>query len=59
MPASLKVHGQSAPGAGTLTNLYSVPSGAQAVISTVTVCNTSTSTAVKYRIDVAKAGPPQ
>jgi hypothetical protein len=54
MAQSYKVLGQANPSATTLTTLYTVPS-AQASVSTVTVCNTS-STATTYRIAVRPAG---
>jgi hypothetical protein len=43
MPTNYKVLGQSAPSATTATTLYTVPSSTEAVISTVVVCNRSTS----------------
>jgi hypothetical protein len=39
MPTTYKVLGQAAPTANTLTDVYTVPSATQAVISTITVCN--------------------
>jgi hypothetical protein len=39
MPTSYKVLGQSTPSANTITTLYTVPSTANTVVSTVTVCN--------------------
>ncbi len=39
MAITYKVLGQAAPAAATLTDVYTVPSGNSAVISTVTVCN--------------------
>lgn len=50
-----KVLGQSNPAATTATTLYTVPSAKQAVISTLTICNTA-STAATYRIAVRPAG---
>lgn len=50
-----KVLGQSNPAATTATTLYTVPASKQAVISTLTVCNTA-STAATYRIAVRPAG---
>jgi hypothetical protein len=55
MPQTHKVLGQSNPAATTLTTLYTVPASAQAVCSTVTVCNTASS-ATTYRIAVRPAG---
>ena len=51
MAIEYKVLGQSAPSATTNTNVYSVPSGKQAVISTITVANRGSSTAA-YRLAV-------
>lgn len=50
-----KVLGQSAPAATTATDLYTVPAAKAAVVSTISVCNRSTS-AVTYRIAVRPAG---
>lgn len=55
MATTYKVLGQSAPAAATDTNLYTVPAGAQAVISTVNVCNRGTSSAT-FRIAVRPGG---
>lgn len=54
MAITYKVLGQSAPAATTNTNVYTVPDGTSAVISTITVCNRST--AATYRIAVRPAG---
>lgn len=50
-----KVLGQVNPSATTATTLYTVPSAKSAVISTITICN-QTSTAATYRIAVRPAG---
>ena len=50
-----KVLAQSAPSATTNTDVYTVPAATQAVISTIVVCNRSTSSAT-YRIAVRPAG---
>jgi hypothetical protein len=50
-----KVLGQSAPSAATNTNLYTVPSGKQAVISTITVTNRGSSSQ-SYRLAVRPDG---
>jgi hypothetical protein len=55
MPTNYKVIGQSAPSAASNTTLYTVPSSTQAVISTVIVCNTSSS-ADAFSIAVRPAG---
>ena len=55
MPTNYKTLGQSAPSATTDTTLYTVPAATQAVISTITVCNRS-STAATFRIAVRPDG---
>ena len=55
MATAYKVLGQSNPSATTNTTLYTVPSATSAVVSTLTVCNQS-STAATYRIAVRPAG---
>ena len=55
MPTTYKVLGQSAPSATTATTLYTVPAATQTIVSTVTICN-QTSTAGTYRIAVRIAG---
>lgn len=55
MPTVYKTLGQSAPAATTLTTLYTVPSATSAVVSTITICNQSSSAAT-YRIAVRPAG---
>ena len=50
-----KVLGQSSPSATTNTDIYTVGSGKSAVISTITVCNRSASSA-SYRIAVRVSG---
>lgn len=50
-----KIIAQSSPVATTLTDIYTVGVGKQAVISSIIVANRSTST-VKYRIALAVAG---
>lgn len=50
-----KVLGQVNPSATTATTLYTVPSAKEAVISTITICNT-TSSAATFRIAVRPAG---
>ena len=53
-----KVLGQSAPAATTAADVYTVGSGLQAVISTVTVCNSATGSAT-YRVSVRPDGAAQ
>jgi glucose-6-phosphate dehydrogenase assembly protein OpcA len=55
MPAAYKVLGQSNPTANTDTTLYTVPAATSAVVSSITVCNT-TSSAITYRVAVRIAG---
>lgn len=55
MPTAYKVLGQSKPTANTLTSLYTVPASTSAVISTIVVCNT-TSSPDEIRIAVRPAG---
>jgi hypothetical protein len=55
MPFAYKVLAQSAPSATTNTDIYTVGSGKQSVVSTVTVANRSAS-ARTYRIAVRPAG---
>ena len=55
MASTYKVLAQSAPSATTITDAYTVGSGKSAVVSTITVCNRSTS-AVTYRIAVRPLG---
>jgi hypothetical protein len=53
-----KILGQSAPSATTATNLYTVPSATEAVISTITVANRANTTAT-YRISIRPNGATQ
>lgn len=55
MAQTMKILGQSNPSATTLTDAYTVPASTSAVVSTITVCNRS-STATSFRISVAIAG---
>lgn len=55
MATNYLVLGQSNPTATTDTTLYTVPSSTQAVVSTITICNSSSATAT-YRIAVRKNG---
>lgn len=50
-----KVLGQSAPSATTNTDVYTVGSGKQAIVSTITIANRS-NTAAAYRIAVRPGG---
>jgi hypothetical protein len=55
MAYAYKVLGQSAPSATTNTDVYTVGSGKQAIISTITVANRSASPRT-YRIAIRPAG---
>jgi glucose-6-phosphate dehydrogenase assembly protein OpcA len=55
MAVNYKVLAQSAPGATTDTNLYTVPANTSAVISTIVVANRA-NTAAAYRIAVRPSG---
>lgn len=55
MPTTYKILGQSYPSGGALTTAYTVPAATTAVVSTITVCNTSSIDAV-YRISIRKNG---
>lgn len=55
MPQTHKILGQANPAATTLTTVYTVPAATQAIVSTLSVCNTG-STATTYRIAVRPAG---
>jgi hypothetical protein len=55
MAKAYKVLGQSSPSAATNTNIYTVPSATETVISTITVCNRSTTSAT-FRIAVRPLG---
>jgi len=53
MASTYKVLAQSAPSATTNTDVYTVGSGKSAVVSTISVCNRSTS--ATYRIAIRPA----
>lgn len=55
MSDSLKVLGQVAPSATTETTLYTVPNKSQTTVSSLVICNRSSS-GVTYRINVSVAG---
>ena len=55
MAETRKVLGQLNPSAATLTDLYVVPGSTEAIVSTLTVVNRS-STATSFRVSVAIAG---
>jgi hypothetical protein len=55
MATAYKVLGQSAPADTNNADLYTVPSGTQTVVSTISVTNDTTSSAT-FRIYIRKAG---
>ena len=55
MATAIKVLGQSAPAAATLTTLYTVPASTESVGSTIFVANRS-AVATEFRIAVRPAG---
>jgi hypothetical protein len=55
MAIAYKVLGQSAPSATTNTDVYTVGSGKQAIISTITIANRA-ATSATYRIAIRPAG---
>ena len=57
MAITYKVLGQVTPAATTATTLYTVPVSRSAVISTLTICNRS-ATSATYRIAIRQAGAP-
>ena len=54
MATNYKVLGQSAPGADSLTTLYTVPPSVSAVCSTMAICNRGST--ASFRIAVRPAG---
>ncbi len=55
MPETRKVLGQRSPAAGVLETVYTVGPSAQAVVSTITVCNTGATDSV-WRVSIAVGG---
>lgn len=55
MPTNYKILGQACPADTNSTNLYTVPSATQAVVSSIVVCNLS-ATAATFRLSTAIAG---
>lgn len=55
MPITYKILGQVAPSGASDVNLYTVPSGTQSIISTLSVCNTGSVSAL-YRVAVRPSG---
>lgn len=55
MPQAHKVLGQVNPSAASLTTLYTVPDSTQTICSTLSVCNTSSSSTT-FRVAIRQAG---
>lgn len=55
MAETRKTLGQSFPSAGQLTVAYTVPASVSTIVSTIVVCNQSSSLSAKYRISIAPA----
>ena len=55
MATTIKVLGQLAPGAASLSTLYTVPALTSTAVSSVTVCNRS-AVATSFRIAIRPAG---
>lgn len=55
MAKNYKILGQSLPSPNTFTDLYTVPAGNSAIISTLNVCNTTESN-VTFRVLARPAG---
>lgn len=55
MTDTVLILAQSKPAAATLTDAYTVPGATSTTVSTIVVCNQS-STATSFRISVAEAG---
>ena len=55
MTQTLKVLGQSALAATTLTDVYTVPSSTSTTVSSVVICNAA-GTATTFRLSIAVAG---
>ena len=58
MATAYKVLGQSAPSATTATDLYTVPSATETVVSTIFICNRG-ATAATYRVSIRPNGATQ
>ena len=55
MPTTYKILGQGLLTANTFTDMYTVPVGTNTIVSTVNVCNTSTSN-ITFRLLVRPTG---
>lgn len=55
MAITYKILGQSAPAVTTSTDLYTVPSATQTIVSTITVCNRDAASGT-YRLSISPDG---
>jgi hypothetical protein len=55
MADTLKTLGQSFPSGNTLTSLYTVPGSTSAAVSSIVVCNQSSTSSCRIRVSVAIA----
>jgi hypothetical protein len=58
MPTVYKVLGQQEPAATTAATLYTVPASTSAIVSSISICNRTTSDAT-FRISIRPAGAAQ
>lgn len=56
MTTVYKILGQSVPSTNTWTIVYTVPLNNSAIISTISICNTSNSTNARYGFAVTRSG---
>jgi hypothetical protein len=56
MPTTYKILGQTSPAGLTTDDLYTVPALTQAVVSSITVCNRSSSATATFRISASVGG---
>jgi hypothetical protein len=56
MATTYKILGQQAPAATTATDLYTVPAATQAVVSSIIICNRSSSATATFRISATAGG---
>lgn len=55
MPVNYKILGQVAPSATTETDLYTVPTATETIISSIVICNRSSSSAT-FRLSISADG---
>ena len=56
MSFAYKVLGQSIPAQDTVTTLYTVPAGKEAIISSITICNQHTLDPTEFSIAIVPSG---